>query len=54
MAKERGQELVFLGVDLDRVRIAQQLDACLLSQSVQEAGESAWLELPNPFPVPEV
>ncbi len=54
MAKERGQELVFLGVDLDRVRIAQQLDACLLSQSVQEAGESAWLDLPNPFPVPEV
>lgn len=54
MAKERGQELVFLGVDLDRVRIAQQLDACLLSVSTQEAGESAWLDLPNPFPVPEM
>ncbi len=47
------QEIVFIGVALDRVRIEQQLDACLLSDAMQEAGESAWLELVNPFPVPE-
>ena len=44
------QELVFIGQDLDKNKITQLLDDCLLSDSDMLLGKDYWAQLPDPFP----
>jgi G3E family GTPase len=47
---DRRQELVFIGVGLDEAAMCAKLDACLLNDTEMRLGESAWRDLPDPFP----
>ncbi|MCC5797553.1 MAG: zinc metallochaperone GTPase ZigA [Methylophaga sp.] len=44
------QELVFIGQNLDRQLITEQLDQCLLSDAELLAGKTLWETMPDPFP----
>ena len=44
------QELVFIGQDLDKDRITQALDECLLSEEEILRGGDYWTTLQDPFP----
>jgi len=44
------QELVFIGQELDKNKITQLLDDCLLSDSDMLLGKDHWAQLPDPFP----
>ncbi|MCB9642198.1 MAG: GTP-binding protein [Myxococcales bacterium] len=46
------QEIVFIGIKMDRAEIQRRLDACLLDESLVAEGEEAWRAMINPFPVP--
>jgi G3E family GTPase len=43
------QELVFIGQNIDFVRLAAELDACLLTDAEMAQGVEAWRQLPDPF-----
>ncbi|MDX1871178.1 GTP-binding protein [Mycolicibacterium sp. 120266] len=45
-----GQEIVFIGVRLDRDRIGGLLDSALLTDDEVAAGEQSWLHFPDPLP----
>lgn len=45
------QELVFIGQGLDKNRMTQALDDCLLSEEEVLRGRAYWATLPDPFPV---
>lgn len=47
---DRRQELVFIGVDLDEAALRRKLDDCLLTDNEMAVGETAWAEMPDPFP----
>ena len=44
------QELVFIGQNLDKKRMTQALDECLLSEDELLKGRSYWTTLSDPFP----
>jgi G3E family GTPase len=44
------QELVFIGQNLDREAVVQELDDCLLGEAELQAGRTFWLTLEDPFP----
>jgi G3E family GTPase len=46
---DRRQELVLIGVDLQREALQAQLDQCLLTEAEFAKGEKAWRKYPNPF-----
>jgi G3E family GTPase len=45
-----GQEIVFIGVRIDRGRIGELLDSALLTDDEVAAGERSWLRYPDPLP----
>ncbi|MFD0365323.1 GTP-binding protein [Nocardia sp. GCM10030253] len=45
-----GQEIVFIGVKLDRDRVREMLDAALLTDAELAAGPLDWAGYPDPFP----
>ncbi|MFE7797082.1 GTP-binding protein [Nocardia sp. NPDC057440] len=45
-----GQEIVFIGVKLDRDRVRDMLDAALLTDVELAAGQREWADYPDPFP----
>ncbi|MEX3823569.1 GTP-binding protein, partial [Paraburkholderia sp. BR14262] len=47
---DRRQELVMIGVDLERDAWRAKLDACLLNDAEYAAGPQAWLGYADPFP----
>ncbi len=47
---DRGQEIVFIGLDIDEAAFRQRLDACLLSEGEFNAGEAHWRHIDDPFP----
>ncbi|MEV0900039.1 GTP-binding protein [Actinoplanes sp. NPDC049802] len=49
---DRHQHLVFIGFDLDPVRLHRTLTACLLTDEELSAGEDEWRHLPDPFRPP--
>ena len=46
---DRKQELVLIGIDMDRVWLEASLDKCLLSDEEMEAGPLAWAQMPEYF-----
>lgn len=46
---DRRQEIVFIGVDMDRDEIYQNLDSCLVSEEDFKKGQEFWNTLENPF-----
>lgn len=47
---EPGQEIVFIGVRLDRTMMASLLESALLTDDEMAAGESTWTSYPDPLP----
>lgn len=47
---DRRQELVIIGVHIDREAIRSGLDACLLTNEEIRSGDAAWLRYEDPFP----
>ncbi|MCF4987458.1 GTP-binding protein, partial [Pseudomonas syringae] len=43
------QELVFIGQNIDFVRLAAELDNCLLTDAEMEEGVERWRALADPF-----
>ena len=48
---DRMQEIVFIGVDMDREEIERGLQACLLNDAEMERGVEGWQQLDDPFGV---
>ena len=46
---DRRQELVIIGIDLDRAGVTSALDACLLTDAEMALGWRKWRSLPDPF-----
>ena len=44
------QELVFIGQNMDKTRMIEALDNCLLSEAELLEGMESWRQLPDPFP----
>ncbi|NBV98042.1 MAG: GTP-binding protein [Proteobacteria bacterium] len=48
---DRRQELVIIGIDMDKEAIVNKLESALLTEDELTLGEKAWLEFKDPFPV---
>jgi G3E family GTPase len=51
---DRRQELVFIGIEMDRVAIESRLEVCLLTDRELAGGPAAWAEFDDPLPLVEV
>lgn len=47
---DRRQELVFIGVHLDKEKVEEKLNACLVTDEEYEAGRDLWETFNDPFP----
>jgi G3E family GTPase len=48
---DRQQELVIIGIDMNRAEISAGFDDCLLTTTELDLGMEAWKQLADPFPV---
>lgn len=46
---DRGQQLVLIGIDMDRARLEEMLDMCLVTDEEFALGPDEWAEYENPF-----
>lgn len=51
---DRRQELVFIGIDMDELKIRALLDECLLNDDEFALGPASWQFLPDPLPPIEI
>ena len=51
---DRGQEIVFIGQQMDEAAMRSRLDACPLDERLASAESNAWAEFGNPIPEPAV
>ena len=47
---ERGQELVFIGIEIDKTRLLESLESCRLSDDEMARGPDWWRTLADPLP----
>lgn len=47
---DRQQELVIIGMQMDKAALSAQFDACLMTEAEIALGMEAWRTLPDPFP----
>ncbi|MBU3643666.1 MAG: GTP-binding protein [Candidatus Nanopelagicaceae bacterium] len=47
---DRQQEIVIIGMAMDKAKIIAGFDACLLNDEELARGEASWMRLPDPFP----
>jgi G3E family GTPase len=47
---DRRQELVFIGIEIDKADLTRRLDACLLTDEEVALGRKSWKRMPDPFP----
>lgn len=47
---DRQQELVLIGIDMDKMVLTEGFDACLLTEDELAGGMAAWKSLRDPFP----
>jgi len=48
---DRSQELVLIGLAMDRAELIAKLDACLLTDEELKPGLPSWQMAANPFPI---
>ncbi len=47
---DRRQEMVFIGIEIDKENLISRLNSCLLNDSEMDQGIDAWLKFEDPFP----
>lgn len=47
---DRQQELVFIGIDLEKEKIIESLNKCLIDDEKLSKGPADWLDMKDPFP----
>lgn len=48
---DRRQEIVLIGINMDKEDLRNRLDSCLLTDSEMKMGEKKWKKFSDPFPV---
>jgi len=48
---DRRQEIVLIGMGMDKEKLTAMFDVCLLSSEEMRKGKIGWKQLPDPFPV---
>lgn len=51
---DRRQEIVLIGINMDKDDLIQKFDQCLLTDQEMDLGPDKWRHLPDPFPVWEI
>jgi G3E family GTPase len=47
---DRRQEIVLIGIKMDKDKLSKMFDECLLTNEEMQKGKIAWKQLPDPFP----
>jgi hypothetical protein len=50
---DRRQELVFIGIGINKERLIKELNNCLLTDEEMKPGPIQWIGLRDPFPRPQ-
>ena len=50
---DRRQELVFIGMEMDKEQLLDELNKCLLTDGEMKLGPIQWVGLRDPFPRPQ-
>lgn len=48
------QEIVMIGIEMNRAELYDELNACLLNEEEIVQGKHVWFELDDPFPLMEM
>ena len=49
--RDRRQEIVIIGIDLDKSLIIKKFDQCLLTDQEISLGQEGWNNFSDPFPI---